>query len=474
MTIVIIIIAVLLVLYYFFKKGHASKDVKQDTNAMIMDAVHNIAKNNNVHYWDGFKSRKPKEAKAIEELCGRDMSKASDKDAFEIVTTLLRWSGNAGVSIEKLKKWFLDNVEVQARGVPLEDNISLLKSEKIKEAQQFHISPDNTICNFMLELLIEHESQKEGKKFYQEIARNSNIFEEETPADVNELKKNNLDIAPDISKLDREENRLYSLANEGTEMFEELITGMSEDRIRLSLAGKIEARILCSTMVMELHSNFKNEIDLDVQADRYFLLLADQTLCDDKESCIKDTISFINSRIEFFKKACQEYNNLKGLDRFIANEALDRIFKLLYIKPLCSSIEELDELRVSSNDLIMFKSLFDKIQKAMSFGKERIQGKISKTDNNIRNMFLEILQNIVPEGKKVTMNEDIAWLISDQTIEMVKSGQIESQIKSILPTSIISNITKLNNIYSAGQINKEHFNDILENTQQEYIQSYKN
>lgn len=66
--------------------------------------------------------------------------------------------------------------------------------------------------------------------------------------------------------------------------------------LRLKENGRAEALILCSTMVMDLHSHFKNEIDLDVQTDRYFLLMADEIM---GKLDHDDIIGFINSRIEF-------------------------------------------------------------------------------------------------------------------------------------------------------------------------------
>ena len=38
----------------------------------------------------------PQEAKAIEQLCGRNMDSLSNADAFQIVNTFLRWSNNTG------------------------------------------------------------------------------------------------------------------------------------------------------------------------------------------------------------------------------------------------------------------------------------------------------------------------------------------------------------------------------------------
>ena len=68
-------------------------------------------------------------------------------------------------------------------------------------------------------------------------------------------------LAPDISQLDREENKLFALANEGVSYLDEINPLTEDDKsYRLNENGRFEARILCSTMVIDLHSHFKNEI----------------------------------------------------------------------------------------------------------------------------------------------------------------------------------------------------------------------
>lgn len=69
-----------------------------------MDAVHAMGDGHNAQYWEGFKRRKPNEAKAIVAASRLNMDSLSDKDAFEVVSTFLRWSENAGKPISKLKE----------------------------------------------------------------------------------------------------------------------------------------------------------------------------------------------------------------------------------------------------------------------------------------------------------------------------------------------------------------------------------
>lgn len=185
-----------------------------------------------------------------------------------------------------------------AEGATFDMLISRMKNEKSKEARQFNISEDFTICSFMYEWLIEMKNEQEKDEMTERFAKNMNIPKERMDSFKEEIRKieEEQNLAPDISKLDREENKLFALANDGVNYLME-ISPLVEDekKFRLNENGKFEARILCSTMVIDLHSHFKNEIDLDVQTDRYFLLLADSITGDYPD----DEISFINSRIAF-------------------------------------------------------------------------------------------------------------------------------------------------------------------------------
>ena len=85
------------------KKAAQSSLSQHNINNKIMDAVHAMGDGQNAQYWEGFKRRKPNEAKAIVAASRLNMDLLSDKDAFEVVSTFLRWSENAGKPISKLK-----------------------------------------------------------------------------------------------------------------------------------------------------------------------------------------------------------------------------------------------------------------------------------------------------------------------------------------------------------------------------------
>lgn len=215
-------------LFDFFKKKKPQPQVNPDLNRTLMDVVHKIGNTNTGRYWEGFKMRKPTDASGIEEICGRDLSQVLDKDAFEIVTSIQRWSANSKIPIPQLKLNFLSQMEqlIEETGGSWNDLINTFKSEKAKEAASFNISPDNTISNFMLEMAVKRQQEVQHESLGRQIARNLNIPEDEIDDFLQrtEDKANELNIAPDISKLDREENRLFALAKEGVDMLDGLST----------------------------------------------------------------------------------------------------------------------------------------------------------------------------------------------------------------------------------------------------------
>ena len=145
MTILIIILAVIAVIFIINHKGNKHnvemrKLAKQkgttqrslsqhNFNSKIMDVVHAMGDGQNAQYWEGFKCRKPNEAKAIVAASNLDMDSLSDKDAFEVVSTFLRWSANAGKPISKLKEDTIVQLSEFLNELPFEMLESKIKKE---------------------------------------------------------------------------------------------------------------------------------------------------------------------------------------------------------------------------------------------------------------------------------------------------------------------------------------------------------
>lgn len=133
---------------------------QHNINNKIMDAVHAMGDGQNAQYWEGFKRRKPNEAKDIVAASGLNMDSLSDKDAFEVVSTFLRWSENADKPISKLKEDTIAQLSEFLNEVSFEMLESKFKNEISKEAKTFNISPNHTVGYFMLIYLKETQSRQ--------------------------------------------------------------------------------------------------------------------------------------------------------------------------------------------------------------------------------------------------------------------------------------------------------------------------
>lgn len=476
MIALVIIVIVVVIVVFVILSNKDDKVVKKNYrpspskfhNRTMMDIAKTVGRNGHGNYWQGFKVRKPQDAKAIDALCGRDMNALTDADAFQLVSSFIRWSNNSGTPIAELKSNFIVQMKsLIAEGITYDMLISRMKNEKSKEARQFNISEDFTICSFMYEWLIELKNEQEKDEMTERFAKNMNIPKERMDSFKEEIRKieEEQNLAPDISKLDREENKLFALANDGVKYLME-ISPLVEDekKFRLNENGKFEARILCSTMVIDLHSHFKNEIDLDVQTDRYFLLLADSITGDYPD----DEISFINSRIAFYNdsiKSIIDEPYSKATDSLLA-----KIFNLLYLNPLSCSDNEIEKGIISSDAVLALKLELEDVIKEMEVGRLLIT---SEHARKIKQLFLSVLENMMPESKKDLLNQDAAWLFADQAIEMIKSGNIDDRITSILPHTIIQQIKRLNGICSGNdELSPKQIENIINNAKDEYIKTF--
>lgn len=142
------------------KKATQSSFSQHDINNKIMDVVHAMGDGQNAQYREGFKHRKPNEAKAIVAASRLNMDSLSDKDAFEIVNTFLRWSKNAGKPISKLKEDTIAQFSEFLNEAPFEMLESKIRNEMLNEAKTFNISPNHTACYFMLNYLKEAQSRQ--------------------------------------------------------------------------------------------------------------------------------------------------------------------------------------------------------------------------------------------------------------------------------------------------------------------------
>ena len=468
---VIVIIIVGVIVYALYNKSNFN-DISQHkvegtwSNQENKGIVNPTDASRTSNFWTNFKRRKPQIANEIEKLSGRNMAKLSDKDAREIVSSIERWSSNAGKPISQLKDGFFNELNPVIDELGLDAMIERMKQEREKEAKTFNISLDNTISAILLELLIERKTKKEQQIMQNHLNqvladKGINISEEQIQQTVDEL-----NLAPDISKLDREENRLFALANEGVKMLDNLTVELRGEPKRLGENGEIEARILCSTLVIDLHSHFKNEIDLDIQVDRYFLLLADEILGSD----IDDPIEFLNSRISFYQNNIKAFEGMNELELFSIDNALGILYNALYIHPLSDNPEMISREEISSNELVLFRAKLKKVIKFLQNGRNRITGKSSPEEETFRASALDALNSVIPSNKRGQMNKDVAWLFSDQIIFMIKNGSIDEKLP--LPYEVRQNLNKLILTIKNSSMTSSKIGEILDDAQQEFINSF--
>ena len=80
---------------------------------------------------------------------------------------------------------------------------------------------------------------------------------------------------------------------------------------------------------------------------------------------------------------------------------------------------------------------------------------------------------MIPESKKNLLNQDVAWLFADQAIEMIKSGNIDGRVSTILPHNLIQQIKGLSSIYSGNdELSPEQIENIINNAKDDYVKTF--
>ena len=345
--IILIIIAIVLAIILLTNKSKrgVSSSKQSYSQADIMASINKLAANSNDpgFYWRNFKNRKPQIAKEIEDITGKDMNKLSDVDAFQIVTMLLRVSDNARIPISSLKQSAYDQLFSQCSSeYEFDEIISRLRSEKYKEGSTFNIKPDNTYSNILLEWAVEYREKLLKDTLLKHIASSLDLSDDELES-INksiEAKEDELNLAPDISQLDREENRLIKIAERGVERLNSTYKALSKD-------GKSEALLFCTTCLINLPTDYDNTLDLDKTEDRYFLLLHDKI--------IPDSVEFINSRIKFYTN---ERKKLQTQSHYTPMF----IFNAFYLNPMCEHPEKLSKFNESPMELLLFQAALTDLQ----------------------------------------------------------------------------------------------------------------
>lgn len=353
--------------------------------------------------------------------------------------------------------------------------LSKLKEEKTREAKKFGISPDHTACNFMMEFIEADRQSKQADALAYKVGAGMGMNPCEQDAYVASVREtaNELNLAPDISKLDRKENRLFALAEEGAKMLDNLTVGI-EENLSLSKSGFAEARILCSTIVTNIQPELKNEIDMDDMMDRYSLLLCDATLfdCDNTE----DLFGYINSRIRFYREQITEMKAMSGLQVFQPNNAIAKIFNAIYRHPECENPSIIIASEISPNDVIMFRGQLEKVINHLQWQRAQIDG---CSESQSQGFFLQseiesTLMLLFPESRRSEINQDVVALMSDVMLENLRKGELKAEISSKLPMPLRQKFTQLAVKIKEYSSTHDDIDSMIESAQNNVINKFSN
>lgn len=173
-----------------------------------------------------------------------------------------------------------------------------------------------------------------SESWWKEMEEKCGITKEGVEKTLNEL-----NLAPDLSKNNELENKLFTIAQQGVKYIESSFKKLPE-------GGYAEALIYCSSILVNLGTNHKNKIDLDIFEDRYFLLLHDEVLC---HSNLDDIISYINKRVEFYT---DQEMKLRSNPHYYTPMFIYNVF---YKNPGCDAPNQLSSFSEDPGTLMMLQ-----------------------------------------------------------------------------------------------------------------------
>lgn len=342
MYIALSVIAVLVVVALLFIKRSMSNDINglSDTS-----------------YWERYALKFPDKAAAILEVTGVNMSSLTDVDAKEIVGSIERWSENSKCSIRSLKQNFIGpliDIMKEEEGLTWDYVLEDLKSKRMKEeAGVYKIKQDHTISKFMIDAVVEHQQKQQHDIISSSIASRLGLSEDQMNK-IEEIEKN-LNLAPDISKNNNLERRLFKLAKT-------CVDRLSNEFKPLSDVGRAEALLFFSTLIVDL-GEFKNELDMDNMEDKYKLLLQDEVFT---EFDIDDIFDFLNSRKHFY---IYQYRKLK-IERMYTPMF---IYNAFYMNPGCEQPDYLTDFNESPFVLLGFQAVLYELEGFINDSKDSIE-----------------------------------------------------------------------------------------------------
>ena len=285
------------------------------------------------------------------------LSSHPDSKIFQQDSTLVvvGVTGIAGSQIFYIQKTFdVVNIQMKVKNNPLCGNVEIewkfpenmdqgqmiskieldVKLKLIQSISDF-VEPDVSYDKHD-ECETSHNMEVDGisESWWKEMEEKCGITKEGVEKTLNEL-----NLAPDLSKNNELENKLFAIAQQGVKYIESSFKKLPKD-------GYAEALIYCSSILVNLGTNHKNKIDLDIFEDRYFLLLHDEVLY---HSNVDDIISYINKRVEFYT---DQEMKLRSNPHYYTPMF---IYNAFYMNPGCDAPDQLSSFSEDPGALMMLQ-----------------------------------------------------------------------------------------------------------------------
>ena len=409
----IIVIVIIGVIIYAISKNNSTNSSQTSYNKENVNAANIVDSSNFTNYWTHLKNQMPQKAFAIESLTGRDLSKLSDKDAFEIAQSIERWSNIAGKPISQLKESFLSELKPVIDELGLEAMIERTKQERDKEAKTFNISRDNTICAIMLESLIKMKTNNELQPVQDGGAMPPEGAPVEAPMEEDELREKAL-------------NALNSIipSNKRGEMNKDVAWLMAVLQVAAMAVENQndEAAMAVCYAFIELAQGGRNRIIGCSSADED----------------------------EFTEKALNALNSIIPSDK-----------RGEFLQVVAMAVENQDPEAA----MAVCHAFIDLAQG----GRNRIIGCSSADEDEFTEKALA-LYSITPSNKRGEMNKDVAWLMADLIISMIKNGKIYDRFP--FPTDVRQGLDNLISEIKNSSMSSSTIEDILDDVQQDFINSF--
>lgn len=301
-------------------------------------------------YWESYKSQSPSKAKDIVLVTGINIDSLNDADAKEIVLSIGRWAQNTDTPISQLKKKCIKDLLALGGESIFDAALERNNSEVIKEAQSFDIKQDHTICRFINDAIVEYKKEKETASIENYFQSKLGIRDEE----MDNIRETVNGLAPDLSKNNHIENRLFKLACNCADR-------LSDEFKKLSDMGRDEALFFFSTIIVDL-GVIQNDLDLDIMEERYKLLMCDEIAFDYDAD---DTFKFLNVRKKFFE---DEYRRVKEEPMYTPMF----LYNVFYLNPGTETPKELKSFTESPITLLKLQAKLYELESYIKSDKEKL------------------------------------------------------------------------------------------------------